>query len=123
MKETITAGGSYLVSGLQATGISFGLERLSMLAKIKQEDKSVLIISIAQDKEAIKLADFLRENNIFASIFYKVSKGLEYANSLSIPFVIFIGEEEVKKKKFKLRNMKSGKEEFLDDKEIIARLR
>lgn len=125
MKETITAGGSYLVNGIQSTGISFGLDRLELLAKLKEskENKRVLIISLDQDKEAIKLASSIRKNNIPCVIMYgKPSKALEYANSYGIDLVIFVGEEEVKKKKFKLKNMKTGKEEMLSEKDILSKL-
>jgi len=122
LKETICAGGSYLINGMQSTGISFGLERLSMLTKLKQENKEVLIISLEQDKKAIELAEELRKQGTRVIIMYgKPSKALEYANSYSIPKVIFIGEDEVKKKKLKIKDMKSGKEEFLAEKEIIKK--
>lgn len=123
MKETICAGGSYLVNGIQATGLSFGLERLSQLAKIKIGDKEVLIISIAKDKEAVKLAEKLRKQGISCQICYgKPTKGLEYADSYKIPYVVFLGEEEVKKKKFKLRNMKTGKESLFGERNLIGEL-
>jgi len=124
MKETISAGGSYLVNGIQSTGISFGLDRLELLANIKEESNKVLIISLGQDKEAVKLAENLRENNLPATIMYgKVSKALEYANSYLINYVIFAGEEEIKKKKFLLKNMKTGKEEMLSEKSIVEKLK
>jgi len=119
----ICGGGSYLINNNQSTGISFGLERLSQLAKVKLNDKKVLIININQDKKSIDLAEKLRKQNISVTISEKISKGLEYANSYSIPKVIFVGSEEVKKKKFKLKDMKSGKEEFLREKELIERLK
>lgn len=119
VKETLIAGGTYIVNGIQATGISFGLERLSSLAKIKSEEKRVLILSIVQDKKAIELADKLRNEDILVVLMYKVTNALEYANSSKIPYVIFVGEQEVKRKKFKLRDMKSGKEKFLNEKELI----
>lgn len=121
-KESIGAGGSYLINGIQSTGASFGLERLSALAKIKPDEKQVLIININQDKKSIDLAEKLRKKDISVTISEKISKGLEYANAYSYPQVIFIGSEEVKKKKFKLKDMKSGKEEMLSEKEIIERL-
>ena len=34
LKETICGGGSYIFNGIQSTGISFGVDRLSSLAKI-----------------------------------------------------------------------------------------
>ena len=54
--------------------------------------------------------------------FGKPSKALDYANSLGIPFVIFIGESEVSQKKFKLKDMGSGEEKMLTEKQIISKL-
>lgn len=124
MKETISAGGSYLVNGLQSTGISFGLDRLETIVKLKEESKArCLVISVGKDKEAIKLANLIRKNNIPCSVMYnKVTKALEYANSYGIEKVIFVGEEELKKKKFLLKDMKTGKEEFLAEKDLLKKL-
>ena len=124
MKETISAGGSYLVNGIQATGISLGLERLEVIAKLNDlNENKVLIISLEQDKKAIALAEEIRKKNIPCIVMYgKPSKALEYANSYSISKVIFVGEEEVKKKKFKLKDMKSGKEEMLSETDIKDKL-
>lgn len=123
IKESIGAGGSYLVNGIQSTGISFGLERISSLAKIKTEEKRGVIISIAQEKKAIETASNLREKDIPVILMYKVSNALEYANSSNIPYAVFIGEEEIKQKKFKLRDMKSGKEKLLKEEELIKILK
>ena len=123
MKETICGGGSFLVNNIQSTGISFGLERLYQLAKVKINDLKVLLISIGQDKETLKLAEKLRKSNIPCVIMYgKVTKALEYANSYSIPFTVFIGEEEIKKKKFLLKDMKTGKEIFLSEEELSKKI-
>lgn len=119
IKETIAGGGSYLVNGIQATGISFGLDRLETLAEILIENKKILIISIGQDKEAIALAEKLRKSGTPCSIMYgKPGKALDYANSYKIPYVIFLGKEEVEKGKLKLRDMKTGKEKMIDEKEL-----
>lgn len=122
-KETICAGGSYMVNNIQASGISFGLDRLASLAKLESKKKKCLIISIDQDKEAIKLAEKLRKANIDCMILFgKPSKALDYANSKKINSVIFIGEQEVKSKKYTLKDMKSGKESKVNEKEFIKRL-
>jgi len=114
MKETICGGGSYEFNGVQCTGISFGLDRLSMLANFDFRKNSVLIVSLNEDKQAIKIAEMLRERGDAVSIFYgKPSKALEYANSWNIKQVIFVGAEEVKKKKFKVKDMITGKEKIL----------
>ncbi len=110
LKETMVAGGSYLINNIQSTGISFGLDRISNLAKIETEKKSLLIVSLAQDKEAIKLTQKIRENASCLIFYGKPTKALTYASSKNIPYVIFLGKKELKAKKVKLRNMKTGKE-------------
>ena len=42
-----------------------------------------------------------------------ISKNLDYANKKGIEYVLIIGEDELKKKKVKLKNMENGKEELL----------
>ncbi|MEM3405915.1 MAG: ATP phosphoribosyltransferase regulatory subunit [Candidatus Pacearchaeota archaeon] len=123
MKETIIAGGSYMIDNIQSTGISFGLERLSKLAKIETKENFVLVISLNQDKESINLLKELRKNKIYCSIMYgKPSKALEYANYYKIPYVIFVGEEEIKTKKFKIKDMVIGKEKLMDKNKLIKYL-
>jgi len=123
MKESILGGGAYTINGIQATGVSFGMERLSQLAKLKVENENVLIISIGEDKNALNLGQKLRKNNIACSVMFgKISKALEFANSYSLPYVIFLGKEEMKKKKFKLRDMKTGKEKLIAENQLIKEL-
>ncbi|MEK6757621.1 MAG: ATP phosphoribosyltransferase regulatory subunit [Nanoarchaeota archaeon] len=113
-ENTITAGGSYMFNNVQSTGISFGLDRLSNFAKLKFEEDTYLVVSLNQNKEAIKLAQNLRSDGKSVAMCYgKPSKALEYANSYDIAKVIFVGEKEVKAKTFKIKDMKSGKENEL----------
>ena len=105
---------------IPAAGIGLGFDRICELAKIKPEKIKCLIISIQQDEKAIKLAEKLRKKEVSCFVMYQISKALDYANSLGIPYVIFIGKEEVKKKKIKLRDMKSGEEKMLGEKELLA---
>lgn len=113
LKETITAGGSFLIDGNQSTGISFGLERLSKIADIKIA-KPILIISINQQEKSSELAEYLRENNQPALITTKsISKAMEYANSKDIDYVLILGEKEAKQNKIQLKNMKTGKQELV----------
>ncbi|HLA23668.1 MAG TPA: ATP phosphoribosyltransferase regulatory subunit [Candidatus Nanoarchaeia archaeon] len=108
------AGGSYVFNGIQSTGISFGLERISSLTKLENKKERFLIVSLNQDKESINLSQKLRAKNLSCTVYYgKPSKALEYANSYSISNVIFVGEKEVNSKRFKVKNMKTGKESSL----------
>ena len=111
VKETLIAGGSYMFNGIQCTGVAFGLDRISMLSKINVNKEKYLVVSLGEDKEAVKLANKLRAKNEIVSLYYgKPSKALDYANSYNYNKVIFVGEKEVKAKKFKVKDMKTGKE-------------
>jgi histidyl-tRNA synthetase len=134
-KTSIVGGGRYdnsvgkfLNREIPAVGISFSIEALSSLcpelSELKTEPQSqVLIISIEEDKESIKLAKSLRKKNISTILtFGQISKQLEYANSQKIPYVIFLGEDEVNNKKFKLKDMTSGEEKLLTEKQLISKL-
>ena len=123
MKETVVAGGSYLIDGVQCTGLAFGLDRLQKLAKIEMDNLQCLIVNIKQDRDAIKLGEFLRDNGLRTIVLDKISKGLEYANKMGIPYVVFAGSDEVKNKKFKLKDMKSGKEDLLKREDLIKRMK
>jgi len=141
IKSSIAAGGRYdrMINDFTqdpekkfcAVGISFGLDVLTDALKLKKElietkKKKVFVLSIDKDKEALELTSFLRNSDLMVEIDLmnrNISKNLDYANSIGINYVIFLGEEEIKKKKFKLRDMKSGKEELLTKEELIKKLK
>ena len=114
-KETICAGGSYEINGVQSTGISFGIDRILQLVEVKNGMKKTLIVSLSQDKEGIRIARKLRGEGKNVAIYYgKPSKALEYANSYGFQEVVFVGEEEVSNGRFKVKNMNTGEENFLE---------
>ncbi len=120
IKETILGGGRYVFNGIQSIGFGVSIERLEIVSKIKPEKEKTLIISINEDKKAISISQKLREQGNKVEIFYnKVSKALDYANSKGIDKVIFIGRDEVKKGKFKIRDMKSGREKLVSESELM----
>ena len=125
IKGSIFAGGrfdnlvgKYINRQLPAVGISFG--RILDYQKVDVDVTKCIIISIEQDEESIKVLGKLREAGISCFMMKKVNKALDYASKMEIPFVIFIGKEEIKKKKLKLRNMKTGKEQMKGIKEIVS---
>lgn len=135
IKSSLAGGGRYdkMISGFlgkgdyPATGISFGIEpifeALKLDKKIKEEKivTQVFIIPIKALKESVKIAKTLRDNGIKTEVDLmdrSISKNLNYANIMKIPYVIFVGEKELKQKKVKLRDMKSGKEKMLAVKDV-----
>jgi histidyl-tRNA synthetase len=120
MKETILGGGSYPVNDTQGVGFGTSIERLTVLANITPPNTQFLIVSLNQDEESIRIAQKIRSSGKSCVVYYgKPSKALEYANSYFINNVIFVGEQEIKAKKFKVKDMVSGKELMLTEKELL----
>jgi len=114
MKETICGGGAYFFNNTQCFGYAFGLDRLAVLTKEDFSKNKKLVLSIGENKEAIRIASKLREGGDDIYLWTgKIGKGMDYANSKGVNEVIFVGNEEVKKGKFKVKDMKSGKEKFV----------
>jgi len=114
IKETICGGGTYKVGDVLASGISFGIERLMAVTKVLIDIEKMLVVSLNQDKRAISLARQLKRKGKNVSVYFgKPSKALEYANSYGIKKVILVGAREIKIRKFKIKDMDTGKENAL----------
>jgi histidyl-tRNA synthetase len=130
-KGTLIAGGrydntvgKYLNKQLPAFGLSCGLDRLTTVADIPEQYPALVqLISIQQDKATQTLAQKLRKANIPVTLLFdKPGKCLEYASAYGLPYALFIGEDELKKKKFKLRDLKTGTEQEYTEKQLITKL-
>ncbi len=117
---------------IPATGISFGLvpimESIKLIRiKTKKTVTNVFVIPIGNTKnKALQITQDLRKADINADIDLigrGISKNLNYANIMKIPYVIFIGEKELKIKKVKLRDMNSGKEEMLSLDKLVKKFK
>lgn len=124
---------NYTDKKLPGVGISIGLTRLfyklNELGLIKATKKSVadvLIVPMMDDmKETIALGTNLRAVGVNTEIYLndkKIKAKMKYADRLKIPYVIVVGENEVKANKLKVKNMETGeeKEASFDAKEIKA---
>lgn len=124
--------GSFLGKGsYPAVGISFGLDRIygALIERQKTRQKTAVkayVIPIKTLNESMKVAQQLRDAGVNTDIDLMEkgpSKNLEYANSLGIPYAVFVGKKELEDNKVKLRDMESGEEELLQITEIINRLK
>ena len=115
----------YTEKSLPGVGISIGLTRLfyklNELNIIKAEKKAIsdiLIIPITENlEEPIKLATDIRKLGINTEIYLndkKLKAKFKYADKLEIPYVIVIGDDEIKLNKVKLKNMKNGEEKEIN---------
>jgi len=134
---TITAGGRYdnllelYGAPAPAVGISLGIDRLAELLKKDKKEMKVstqIYIATIDDKVykyAVKVANELRSKGVCVSLNLterNLRKQLDYANALGVPFLAVIGEKEMKDGKITLRDMKTGKEEFISAKDTAQRL-
>jgi len=130
-----------------AVGISFGIEPITVMMDeqrkarlqasggkcrenyVKKTVTELYVIPIpfeSASRPAAKIVEQLRDGGIKVDMDLSgkgVSKNMDYANYYNIPFVLFVGEEELKKGKYKLKDMMAGKEEFLDVKGIVKKLK
>lgn len=116
-----------------AVGISFGLSTIYEILKNKEEFKNkslidIYIIPMNTKKESLSLANRLRTLGYKVDLEMndkKVKKCFEFANKENIPYVIVLGEDEIKNNYFNLKNMVTGEQFKIDQidqiKDIIKR--
>ncbi|MDR1583373.1 MAG: histidine--tRNA ligase [Prevotellaceae bacterium] len=112
------------LKNVSGAGISFGADRIydvmsekNLFPKDSLETTRVLFVNMGAKEEiyCLQVLQIMRNEGISAEIYpeqVKLKKQLEYADKRNIPFVVIVGEEEMKNKKFFLKKMynKSQKE-------------
>nr|MBT4247711.1 histidine--tRNA ligase [Candidatus Woesearchaeota archaeon] len=138
--SSIAGGGRYddMIGGymggnriVPAVGISFGIAPIMDALKMQQDLKTktlakVFVLPINALEESLEIVQELRNAGINTDISLGkkgVSKNLQYAAALGIPYVVIFGEKELAQKKVMLRNMESGKETLLSLKDVIKKLK
>jgi len=117
-----------------ATGISLGIERIVEImreGKLFESQKTKVKVFVANvdervKSETIKIAQRLRKEGIACQtdmMNRSLTKQLEFADSLGIPYAIIIGPKELKEKKFKLRDMNKKIEKELTLEQMISMLK
>ena len=115
----------YTDKKLPGVGISIGLTRLfyklNELKLIQAKQKSISKVSVVpmlDDMEfPIKVASKLRANGINTEVYLndkKLKAKMKYADKLQIPYVIVIGDDEVKSGIVKVKNMQTGEEKEMN---------
>ncbi|MGG4169441.1 histidine--tRNA ligase [Rossellomorea vietnamensis] len=129
LTSSIGSGGRYdnAVGGLLGTnenistvGISFGLDVIyaAIMATQRNVKKGAnvdyYVIPLGTGKEALQVANDLRKKGYIVELEMssrKLGKLLEKANKEGVRNVIVIGEEEIKKNQFKVKDMETGEEQ------------
>ena len=140
---SISGGGRFdnligMFSGKQipAVGVSIGIERIfNILEKHYKDDDNlrsiyteVLVCAAGKNltKERFKIANELWDNGIKAEILYyenpRMDKQLDYGLKNKIPFLIFIGENELKENKIKIKCLANSQELLIDREKMIEEI-
>lgn len=123
----------YTDKKLPGVGVSIGLTRLfyklNEMNIIKAEQKSVskvLVVSMGEDIEkSIETATILRNSGISTEVYLndkKIKAKFKYADKLNIPYVIVIGEDEIKNNVVTLKDMNTGSQEILSLDKVIEKI-
>ena len=124
----------YTNKALPGVGISIGLTRLFYVLQeqgMLSEDlltapADVLILPMTEELSgAISLATKLRAAGLRVQLYGEKKKfkaKIAYADKLGVPFVIFLGEDELKAGKCSVKNMTTGEQQTLTSDEAEAML-
>ena len=124
----------YTDKKLPGVGMSIGLTRLFFILNeiglVKSDKRSVsdvLVVSMIEDlSKSIEVANELRKVGINTEIYFdnkKIKAKFKYADKLKIPYVIVIGEDEIKSDFLTIKNMEQGTQEQLKLEDIIEKIK
>ena len=124
----------YTDKQLPGVGISIGLTRLFFVLedqgylndKLNTAPADVLILPMTDDMgPAITLSTQLRASGVRTQIYgeqKKFKQKMNYADKLGVPYVIFLGDDEIKQDKVSLKDMRSGEQELIPTGEAVGRI-
>jgi len=99
---------------ISATGFAMGVERLLSVAELEPASDDFIYLAYMGDeakKEALLLTRFLRSHGVECLLEFKergLKSQLGRASKLGASWALIIGEEEVGKGRYQLKNMKEG---------------
>jgi len=127
--------GIFGLKNVSGVGISFGLDRiylvleeLNLFPQNISETSKVMFANFGTNEalHSLKAIKILRENKIKTEFYpdnVKLGKQIQYADKKGIPFVVIIGEEEIKNQNYTLKNLNSGKQIIVSLDKLIETLK
>ena len=103
---------------IPGVGWAAGVERLSLMVESDFSNKpDVVLLGVSEEYNTslLYIMKSLIKSGLKVEIFYtgSMSKKFKRANKINASFAIILGEEEIKNKVIKLKNLFSGLEELI----------
>lgn len=118
--------GVFGLEGVSGVGFSFGVDRiydvmeeLDLFPESNMDQTKVLITYFDEKGFAygLKVLSQLRSAGIFSELYpeqAKIKKQFTYADKKQIPFVMVLGDNEIKEGKVALKNLQTGNQEMME---------
>ena len=139
---SITGGGRYDnltgvfgMPGLSGVGISFGADRiydvmnqLNLYPKETEESIKILFINFGDQeaRQAMKYVKELRANGVPSQVYpdsVKMKKQMSIADADKVPYVAFVGEQEMADGNIMVKDMATGEQQKYTVAELIEKLK
>lgn len=124
--------GLFGLKGISGVGVSFGVDRIYDVMKqldlfpndiIQTVDLLLLNIDATTTEAMIQAMVSLRNKGVKCEVYTDVSKfdkQMKYANKRHIPYVAFMGDQELAQQKVALKNMQTGEQQLYTLAELIS---
>lgn len=123
--------GIFGLPGISGVGISFGADRiydvmkeLDLFPEESRTTTQIMFVNFGKEEEkyCLSLLSEIRKAGINAEIYpesVKIKKQMSYANNKKIPYVVLVGENEMKDEILTVKNMNTGEQVRLSVSQLI----
>jgi histidyl-tRNA synthetase len=123
--------GLFGVTNIPGVGISFGVDRiydvmeeLNLFPADVHVSTQVLFFNCGEkeSKRSFELMQQLRQKGIITELYHETSKfdkQFKYAEKKNIPFVVIIGEKELKENSCNIKNLSTGQQQTVSYEELL----
>lgn len=131
---TVLAGGRYdglieMMGGQKTPGVGWaaGLERLMELLPNESVKNTLPILALIPadqtgELECLSLAQKLKTKNVITELMISgnVGKKMKRANKVNAQYALIIGETEIQKKEYSLKNLSTGEQKNISETELLG---
>ena len=126
--------GIFGLKNMSGVGISFGAERIydileegNLFPDTQICSTQVLMVNFGSEEQAfvLPLAQRLRRQGFAVEVYpdaVKLGRQFAYADAKQIPYVVIVGEEELRQNRMQVKDMRSGEQHDMDEAALVALL-